>query len=197
MKTSEQVDEIYAALASAQSEMQSAIKSSTNSFFKGSKYATFEDVKEACRIPLAKYNLGVVQAPEFEDGRLVLTTRIIHKSGQWMESSLSMRPKEDSPQAIGSTITYARRYALSAMLCISSDDDDDGNAASGKSHYSKNDFDDDQLKKLIKAEAQTRGMDINQNVDKLRSIVIDVQLLKPTQENARELISKAFDARNK
>lgn len=126
---SEQINEIAEALVKVQSSMEKAKKDGKNPHFKNT-YATLESVWDACREPLTTNNLCVIQAPSFEDGRLKVTTRIIHKSGQWVENSLALKPRQDDPQACGSTITYAKRYSLMAMVGIA-DEDDDGNAANG------------------------------------------------------------------
>jgi len=60
-------------------------------------------------------------------------TSLLHSSGQWMRSSLLVQPKDDTPQAMGSALTYARRYALTAIVGVAQVDDD-GNAASGRSN---------------------------------------------------------------
>jgi hypothetical protein len=67
------------------------------------------------------------------DGELFLVTKILHASGQWLEGHYPIRPMKEDPQAHGSAITYARRYSLAAMVCVSAEDDDDGNLAAGRS----------------------------------------------------------------
>lgn len=129
MKTSDNIELIVTALASAQAEFESVKKSKTNPAFK-SKYAELADIFDAVKPALTKYGLAIVQAPSFADGRITVTTRLFHKSGQWLETSLSLRPAADDAQKIGSAITYARRYSLSSLLGIAADEDDDGNAAS-------------------------------------------------------------------
>ncbi len=132
MITSEQTNEIVPAFIAFQTEVETASNDSTNPHFK-SKYADLASVWNACRTYLSKNHLAVIQSPSFFDNRIVITTRIIHKSGQWMEGSLPLKPIKDDPQAAGSTITYGRRYALSSMLGIVADEDDDGSTASKQS----------------------------------------------------------------
>lgn len=134
MRTSEHTNEIATALSLAQGEMTNAALSATNPHFK-STYSKLEDVWDACRLPLSKNNLAVIQFSEFDDltGRVVITTRMEHKSGQWYESVLSLKSAQDTPHAFGSTITYGRRYSLMAIAGIApGETDDDGNAGSGK-----------------------------------------------------------------
>ena len=130
MQTSESINELTTALAKAQGEITGALKESANPFFK-SRYADLASCWDACRGPLSKNSLAVFQAAETTELGLVLTTTLAHGSGQWMRSSLGVTPKDDSPQSMGSALTYARRYALTAMVGIAQVDDD-GNAASGR-----------------------------------------------------------------
>lgn len=137
MKTSETLGELAVALAAAQGEMKIASKDNTNTFFaKGankSKYADINNVWLACREALSKHNLAVIQSPSSTPDRcLRMTTRIIHKSGEWIEDEIDFKPREDTPQAFGSCVTYARRYTLGSMVGVIAEDleDDDGNAAS-------------------------------------------------------------------
>lgn len=127
MKRSEQVDALAAALAKAQGQMEGALKTSSNPFFK-SRYADLKSVWEACRKSLADNELSIVQSPHvsWADGvtTVTVTTLLMHASGQWIESELSMTPKDDGPQAIGTCTSYARRYALAAIVGVYQEDDD-------------------------------------------------------------------------
>lgn len=118
------------ALAKAQGQITVAAKDAENPHFK-TRYADLASVWEACRGPLSANGLSVVQTPTTQNGEVTLRTRLLHSSGEWIESSLTMRPQQATPQGIGSCITYARRYALSAMVGVAPDDDD-GNAANGQ-----------------------------------------------------------------
>jgi hypothetical protein len=120
------------ALAAAQAEIEPALRDSENPFFK-SKYADLASVWRAIRGPLSKHGIAVVQAPQETDGQTVaIKTILLHESGESIEGMLRMVPKDTSPQAMGSCITYARRYALAAMVGVCPDDDDDGEAAQGR-----------------------------------------------------------------
>lgn len=71
-----------------------------------------------------------MQTPSPSDvGMLFLTTRLIHESGEWIEDMATVPLPKNDPQGYGSAMTYARRYALSAITGLYQDDDD-GNAAS-------------------------------------------------------------------
>ena len=133
MNKSEQIDQLATALAKAQGEITGALKDSANPFFK-SKYADLASCWDACRGPLSKHGLAIIQAPEHTETGLILTTTLAHNSGQWISASLPIHPKDDTPQAMGSALTYARRYALTAFVGVAQIDDD-GNLASGKVTY--------------------------------------------------------------
>jgi hypothetical protein len=131
MQTSENLTDLAAALSKAQGEITGALKDSANPFFK-SKYADLASCWDACRAALSKNGLAVVQAPTTLETVTYLETTLLHTSGQWMRSSFVVSPKDDTSQAMGSAITYARRYALCAFVGVAQVDDD-GNAASGRS----------------------------------------------------------------
>ena len=129
---SPKIDKLAAALAKAQSEIRGAKKSSTNPFFK-SDYADLDTVIKSCFPQLTKNGLSVIQGNDTCDkGSFYVTTMLLHESGQWIKSKLKMPigGKQDA-QAVGATITYARRFSLSAMVGIAQTDDD-GNSISDK-----------------------------------------------------------------
>jgi hypothetical protein len=143
MNRSESIATLAAALCAAQAEMRGAAKDASNPAFR-SRYATLSSVWDAAREPLTSNGLSVVQVPEnSEPGTCTLTTVLLHTSGEWISSTMSvpvlpqvvMKGQDPQPtaQGYGSALTYARRYALAAMCGIApDDDDDDGNAASSK-----------------------------------------------------------------
>lgn len=125
MLKSEQINELAAALAKAQGQIEGAKKSSSNPFFK-SKYADLAECWNTCRETLTANEISVIQMPEEinENGRLNITTMLAHSSGQYISSTLTMTVTKLDPQAIGSAITYGRRYALAAMVGLAQEDDD-------------------------------------------------------------------------
>jgi hypothetical protein len=132
MQTSEAIDKISPALVKAIGGMGGAKKVGTNDHFK-STYATLEMAVEASRQVLADNELCVIQgAGTVENHLLPLTTRIIHSSGQWIESVFTMPLLKADPQAVLSALTYSRRGALMAILGMPPTDDDDGEAAMGR-----------------------------------------------------------------
>ena len=130
MTHSEQINELAAALAKAQGQIEGAKKDSINPHFKN-RYADLSSVWDACREALTTNGLSVVQSAENCEAGYGVTTMLLHTSGQWMRGTLYLKPTKDDPQGAGSALTYARRYALSAMIGIAPEDDD-ANAASQK-----------------------------------------------------------------
>ena len=129
---SETIGALAAALSKAQADITGALKDSSNPFFK-SKYADLASCWDACRKQLAANNLAVIQTiyVHWESGQTMLATTLVHSSGEWIRSDLPVLAKDLSPQAQGSGITYARRYALAAIVGLAQIDDD-AEAAQGR-----------------------------------------------------------------
>ena len=127
MRTSESIEHLATAFANAQAELQNPPKNKTNPHFKSS-YVDLADGLDAVRKTFAKHNLSFIQGTAVSDGIIVMNTRILHKSGQWIESEYPVSGFS-KPQEMGSAMTYARRYSLFAMVGVAGEDDDDGNAA--------------------------------------------------------------------
>lgn len=124
------ITELAAALSQAQLKLRAVPKNAVNPYFK-SKYADLASVIESSREVLAEFGLAITQfSSPIDPPCICLVTTLMHKSGEWISGKMILRAKSDSPQDMGSCITYARRYSLSAMLNIASEEDDDGNAAS-------------------------------------------------------------------
>lgn len=127
--TSESIELVSAAIIAARGRFKRIQKTKTNPHLKN-KYADLGDILDGIDEGLAIHNLTVVQSVEKPDAGISVTTRVLHASGQWIEFGPTTLPVEKmTPQSAGSAITYARRYALSAALCLVADDDDDGNGA--------------------------------------------------------------------
>lgn len=124
------IENLGKALSLAQAQMLGAKKDSINPHFR-SKYADLESVWEGCRDALTSNGLSVVQMPGFEEGMCVLYTQLIHSSGEWIRSRSAAPILKQEPQAVGSALTYLRRYALAAVVGVCPEDDD-GNAASSQ-----------------------------------------------------------------
>jgi uncharacterized membrane protein YgcG len=120
---------LAAALAKAQAECQNVVMNKTNPHFR-SRYADLAAVRDAIIPVFAKHGLSIVQCPSVEDfSGFHLETRLIHSSGEEIVWRFPLPGDVTKMQAIGSAISYARRYTLSAIAGVASEEDDDGNAA--------------------------------------------------------------------
>lgn len=136
---SENITELAKALLNVQRTMQPIVKDAENPFTK-SWYASLNSVMDACRDALIENGIWLCQypVPVEQINSLGLVTKLTHaESGQW-QSSLAVvpLPKAD-PQGMGSAITYARRYALTAMLGMVTEDDDGERAKTGRKSASR------------------------------------------------------------
>jgi hypothetical protein len=123
MKSSESINELAAALCKAQSQMGGAVKDSSNPFFKSS-YADLTSVIKAIKQPFADNGLSYTQFPVSNENGVGVSTRLMHTSGQWLEMEYTLPTVKKDPQASGSCISYARRYALQSIAGIPTADDD-------------------------------------------------------------------------
>lgn len=123
METSPTIKELAGALQKFQKSAPAITKDAKANY---GKYATFGNVVETIKEPLAAQGLSFSQFPD-ADG---LTTIIMHTSGEWLRSTATLHLDKQTPQGQGSAITYMKRYALSAALGLATDDDDDANVAS-------------------------------------------------------------------
>jgi hypothetical protein len=123
MNSSEKINELATALCKAQAAMGGAVKDSANPFFKSS-YADLTSVIKAIKQPFADNDLSYTQFPVSDENGIGVVTRLMHNSGQWMELGYTLPIVKKDPQAAGSAITYARRYALQSMAGIPTADDD-------------------------------------------------------------------------
>ncbi len=128
MRQSEQVNELFTALAKAQGEFTRVAYDKKNPHFK-SQYASLEAIIDATRDPLSRHGLAVLFLPYEEAGRYHMEVRLGHVSGQWISCSLPLLLDKSTQQSLGSAMTYARRYGICSILCISGGEDDDAEEA--------------------------------------------------------------------
>jgi hypothetical protein len=122
---------IAVALVKFQSQLKPVEKGSENPFFK-STYANLSDILQAVMPLLSSCGLSITQPMRVTDNGTILITRLLHESGELIESEMIL-PHNSDPQRYGSLISYYKRYQLTALLGIATiDEDDDGNQASGK-----------------------------------------------------------------
>ena len=172
--------ELYVALAKARLEFDEVVFDSTNPHFQ-SRYVTLGAIQRATVPALAKNGLIIMQLPIVKsDGTSLVVTKLLHTSGAKIEFDFWIEPKDRSPHAFGSAITYTKRYCQMALLNIFGDEDDDGNLASNskpkaqiKSSKNKNANNDLQTQ----ADAVASGID-----DKLAMVESQSDLQKLVKE---------------
>lgn len=120
---SENLNELFAALAKAQINIKGAVKDSNNPFHK-SRYADLTSVWDACRAALSENGLSVIQTPIVENGANFLLTTLGHSSGQWIQSICPILAVKPDAQSFGAATTYMRRFSLAAMVGVCPEDDD-------------------------------------------------------------------------
>ena len=122
---SETIGKLAAALSKFQSEVENPTKDSQGHNY---KYADLANILNAVKQPLTNNKLSVCQMLGSSAQGISVTTILMHESGEYIESMLSLPQEANSrmsaAQQAGAVITYARRYALAACLGIAQQDDD-------------------------------------------------------------------------
>jgi len=151
-------DQLFTALAIAQGELGPAMTNKYNDFFKHG-YADLSACLNAMREPLSKNGLSLIQLPQPRQGKTVsLITILAHKSGQSIKSELSMEIAKDTPQEVGSVLTYLRRYAACAMVGIAQEDNDASE---------QNEVSDDQVDQLMQHADELFGKQANAQIARI------------------------------
>ncbi len=128
MKTSESLDELALALSECvfpaiEKKSTARIPTKNGGTYEFS-YADLAEIIKITKPSLKANHLAIVQTIDVKE-KHILYTRLIHKSGQWVESAVEI-PVYSKPQELGAFITYLRRYAYSAIIGVQSEDDVDG-----------------------------------------------------------------------
>lgn len=125
--------QLAAALAEFHKSLPEVGKGSTNPAFH-SRYADLADIVKVVLPALAAQGLAWIATPRLTaDGGFVLAYELRHTSGESVAGEWPLPdPSKAKPHELGSAVTYAKRYTLSAVTGIAPDEDDDGNAASAK-----------------------------------------------------------------
>lgn len=124
-----ELNDIAAALAAAQMEMQNPAFDSTNPHFK-SRFSSLAAVRNAVVPVLARHGICMTQDLRTDGSGVSCTTILTHASGQQMTfGPLVMPATKADAQGLGSAATYARRYSLMAVAGVVGDEDDDATAA--------------------------------------------------------------------
>jgi len=129
MNKSNTIKELAAAMAKTQAEMPSVQMNAVNPFLKN-KFADLGAVISTMRPVLSSHGLSYTQLPFSEGNSVGVTTIIMHESGEWLESTVTLELTDEkgksAAQVAGSIITYLRRYSLAAGFGLYADEDSDG-----------------------------------------------------------------------
>lgn len=124
MSFSGSLDQLAPALAAAQGELTDALKTSDNPHFK-SKYADLAEVLQTARPVLSRHGLALIQgAGSVYEGKVAVTSMLLHKSGQWIQDTLTVPLAKNDAQGVVAGVTYGRRCGGAAIIGIAQDDDD-------------------------------------------------------------------------
>ena len=177
MEKSESIKEICIAFNKMQSVLEQPLKDKDNPYFR-SKYVPLENVVDSIVKASKDNGLSFSQFAETDDnGNICVSTLVMHKSGEWIQyPKLRMKPEKNTPQSLGSAITYAKRYALSAIFGITSDEDNDGNGES-------------------KPNQNTKQKQNNRPVQKIT--IVQAQEIADTVQDIANLTGKDYDSINK
>ena len=186
MEMSESIKHIAEALNKAQAEMSGAKKGAKNPFFK-SNYADLNSVVDAVRIPFCDNGLSYSQFPIMQDNRVGVETILMHSSGEWMKSVLMLPMVKQDPQAAGSAITYARRYALQAIAGIPAEDDD-GNSASQKAPAKQKQASNVNWYNSFEADKQYMLVDIQSGAKTAQQIIIELSKIFAISDEVKQKI---------
>ena len=169
METSEQINELAAALSKLQSSISNPAKDAQAHH---SKYASFPMILNTIRPHLEKNGLAIIQtshkAERYGHVCVIVTTRIVHSSGQFIEEEISTAinsQAKNTVQEMGSLISYMKRYAIQGMVLIAGDEDDDGEAAARVAQQDSNNIKaaliTDEEKQSIELKAKQKGIAIS------------------------------------
>ena len=189
MNTSESIKNLAASLCKAQAEMGGAVKDSKNPFFK-SDYADLTSVIKAIKEPFANHGLSYTQFPTNDDGRIGVSTLLMHESGEYLEHSYTLPTTKADPQAAGSAITYARRYALQSIAGIPTADDD-AESAMIRNNQSKNAVVSEEQSKEIKGLLAEHGVDVKVFLKHFKATSVDEMLAVHYSKAVAALNAKA------
>ena len=181
MNKSESIIKLAPALVQAQASIGTALKNKENTFIRGAKYADLESVWEAAADVLRDNKLAVLQLPRpaEQPGFFEMETILMHDSGEWIGSTISIPCPRQDPQGYGSAMTYARRYSLAAMLGIVQSDDD-GEGAKTEAE---------------KAAGAVEAINICQTEEEIKSTFAHWFNLLDGHINARKILIQAKDRR--
>lgn len=206
MKTSEEINELVIAMNKFQKEVEPPKKNNENPAFKREgkklKYADLDAIIKAITPKLTENGLSQMQftSSDLENKSVSVTTLITHSSGQFIMSEPLILPAENygkfNAQTIGSSITYGRRYSLSAMLGIASEDDDDANIQSLQDDENKQGVDKKQSNNRNKNENQPMPPNVNELNDSITFTMEEIKKIGGNMGIVRQQFMQAMGLEN-
>jgi len=188
MNKSDSIINLSKALLKAQQQMESAKKDSANPFFK-SKYADYNAVLEACKGPLNDNGIVILQPTNMRsnpDGttQLVIETTLIHaETGEFISSmSPVVVAKQNDPQALGSGISYQKRYSLQSLISLPSDDDD-GEGAMDRNTKPQGREPIKKVEAKTETKVETKVETVQEQAPARRRVAVPTEAVKPVVEN--------------
>jgi len=194
MERSESITEIAKALSTFQGKVKNPKNTAENPHFKY-KYAPLDEVLNIVRPLLAECGLSLVQIPTVENNQISVQTLLFHVSGEWIKfDPLKLPVDKPNAQGIGAAITYARRYALSSILGISSEDDDDANSISTITKEQAIALfklaDEETVKEVLTTLGYSRSLDIP--VDKYNDVIKAIQQVAQEKKASAKQTTKTI-----
>lgn len=133
-----QENKIYSALVRAQASFEPVIYDKVNPHFKN-KFASLAAIRKATQKALSENGIAVIQPwTHADNGDIIIHTKIIHESGECIDSSCVLTRQDKTDQQVGSSITYNRRYQMASILGVSGEEDDDAEVAEGRGYTGYN-----------------------------------------------------------
>jgi hypothetical protein len=190
LEKSESIIELSKALIQMQASLKPAVKEKTNPFLK-TRYVDLSGVWDVCRALLHENKLAIVQLGGVDANGPFLETVLTHESGEWISGKYPLKPvKPDDPQALGSAMTYARRYTLAAILGIITEDDD-AEGAMGRLSESKSKS--ESKPQVGKSPLPARNLATREQLDKLDVFQKGGKNIKNKVESYKWKINKLSD----
>src|SRR5262245_45787321 len=135
MTRSESLGDLIASLIAARAQMgviakarRAVVETQKGGHFEYA-YANLSDLLGVAVPALCEHGLVLVQSPRFSEAAVIVESYLFHVSGQWIGNELGAPLAAGGPQAIGSLISYLRRYAAQSLLGVAATEDDDAQAA--------------------------------------------------------------------
>lgn len=185
MQSSEEINEIAAALAKAQGIIKNPAKTRENPHFR-SAYADLATGLNGIRPALSAQGIAIVQATDINRDGVVLVTRLIHTSGQYIGCMYPVAASSADHQKLGAALTYSRRQSIFALVGVAGEDeDDDGEGTKGKS----NGKDDAVISDLQVAELRARIAEVGANEERfLRFMQVGGLAVLPARDFDRAML---------